>query len=185
MFRGFSFFCVVTMFTFFSMSSRASAADDRYDAPSVGFALNSGNDDFSTSLAVTSLWFFGSSLAVQAAAMQSWYVHGVDEDSGEESWMPYMSYKLGLMGGSLTANGFMRLYGSGGLLYIAPNKKFSDKTSVMGSYGSFGFEFLSGRSLNYYIELGAIGISARADKIPGKPLYGRGFSTTVGLRYYL
>ena len=185
MFCYIRFLNVFTTFTLLAASNLAIASDDRYDASSVGFALSSGNGDFSTGVAVTSPWFLGSSVAVQAAAMQSWYIHGVDESSGEESWMPYSSYKLGVMGGSVTSNGFMRMYGVGGLLYIAPNKKISDKTSVLGSYGAFGFEFFSGRNLNYYIELGANGISAHADKLPGKPIYSNGFSTTVGLRYYL
>lgn len=185
MFCWFRFFHVATTFTLLAASALAHASDDRYDASSVGFVMNSGNGDFNTGIAVTSPWFLGSSIAMQATAMRSWYMHGVDEISGEERWMPYSSYKLGLLGGSMTANGFMRMYGAGGLLYIAPNNKISDKTNVLGSYGAFGFEFFSGRSLNYYIELGANGISAHADKLPGKPLYSNGFSSTVGLRYYL
>lgn len=183
--RWLPLFSLVAAFTLVATTAQAESANDRYDAPSVGFMLNGGNGDFSTGIGVTSPWFLGSSLAVQAAAMQSWYMHGVDESTGEEQWAPFTSYKLGLMGGSVTVGGFMRMYGAGGLLYILPNKKVSEKKSVTGSYGAFGFEFLSGRSLNYYIELGANGISANADKLPGKPLYSNGFSSTVGLRYYL
>ena len=170
-----------------AMAKAASAEgnQDSYNDTSVGFMLDGGNGDFSTGIGVTSPWFFGSSLALQAAAMQSWYMHGVDSATGEEDWKPYTSYKLGLMGGGTTVSGFMRMYGAGGLLYILPNRAVSEKKSVTGSYGAFGFEFLSGRSLNYYIELGTKGIAANADKLPGKPLYGNGFSSTVGFRYYL
>lgn len=185
MFRSLMSFGVAMAFTLAILGGMASAADDRYDAASVGFALNSSNGDFSTGLGVTSPWFLGSSLAVQAVAAKSWYMHGVDDTTGDEKWMPYSSYKLGLMGGSITSNGFMRMYGAGGLLYIAANKSISEKTAVLGGYGAFGFEFFSGRNVNYYIELGANGISARADKLPGKPVYNNGFSSTAGLRYYL
>lgn len=158
---------------------------EQYDSTAIGFTLNGGNSTFSDGITVTSPWLIGSRLAVQATGLQSWFTHGIDEDKGEETWVPFTTYRLGLMGGSLTANGFMRMYGAGGILVFLPNKKFSDEKTITGSYGMFGFEFISGRSLNYYIELGANGISANADKIPGKPNYGNGFSSTVGFRYYL
>lgn len=183
--RWLPLFSLITVFTLAATTASAESPNDRYDATSVGFVLNGGNGDFSTGIGVTSPWFLGSRLAVQAAAFQSWYMHGIDEKTGEEEWMPYTSYKLGLMGGSVTVGGFMRMYGAGGLLYILPNKKISEKKSVTGSYGAFGFEFLSGRNLNYFIELGTNGTSAIADKLPGKPLYSNGFSNTVGFRYYL
>jgi hypothetical protein len=163
----------------------ADAADDhaRYDGASVGYVMSNDNQDFGYGVTATSPWFF-SSLAVQATAMQSYYEHGTT-DEGDETWLAHSTYRLGLLGGGLTANGFLRMYGSGGVLYVVPNHKMTTKKSVAGSYGLFGFEFLSGRNLNFVLEVGANGIDAHADKLPGKPGYAAGFVTSVGFRYYL
>lgn len=185
MFYRTTLFGIIAALTLQSTIATADPADARYNATSIGYLLNADNGDFAVGMAVTSPWVFGSSVAVQAAAMQSWYMHGVDADTGDEDWMPFTSYKLGLMGGSLTASGQIRMYGAGGILVVLPNRHVSEKRVHSGGYGAFGLEFLSGRSLNYYIELGANGVGTRADKLAGKPIYGNGFSSTVGLRYYL
>ena len=54
------------------------------------------------------------------------------------------------------------------------------------AYGLFGFEFFmnKGSSICYFIELGSMGVGARA-KLSGKPFYANGFSTSAGLRMHL
>lgn len=101
--------------------------------------------------------------------------------------MPYTVYKLGLIGVGGMINQSIRLYGEGGIVYIIPNDDFSEENSVSGGYGLFGFEFFmnKGSSICYFIELGSMGIGASAEKLPGKPLYANGFSTSVGLRVHL
>ncbi len=185
MFQWIKKFSLVAIVTLSPTIALANAMEDRYDSFSLGYAIGSDNGSFSTGIEATSPWFLDSRLALQAKVFQSWFTHAENETTGEESWLPFTSYKLGVMGGSLSTNNFMRMYGAGGFLLIVPNAKMSAKKSALGSYGAFGFEFLSGHSLNYYIELGANGISAHADKQPRKPIYSNGFSTVVGFRYYL
>jgi hypothetical protein len=185
---------IVSAFAFFALvasapHARAQAAAARTDHAAVGFALAGGPSTFGTGVVVTSPWLGASSLAVQAAAYKSWFTRAVghDDDSGEaeETWSPFATYKLGIAAGSVVAGGNVRMYGVGGLLYLRPNAAFSTAKSVTGGYGAFGFEFLSAKALNFYLELGANGVGARAEKVPGRPLYANGFTTTVGFRYYL
>jgi hypothetical protein len=163
-------------------ASATAATDGRFAVTTV---LANHPDDFSVGVGVTSPWLAHGALAIQAQALRSWYAHGVDAANGEETWLPHATYKLGLLGGGLTANGVLRMYGSGGMLVIVPHADMSDEGTVTGGYGAFGFEMISGRNLNYYLELGANGIDARADKLPGKPMYANGFVSTVGFRYSL
>jgi len=53
---------------------------------------------------------------------------------------------------------------------------------VLGGYGLFGFEFKIAPRFAYFIELGAVGTGATADKIESKPVYSNGFLTSVGLK---
>ena len=65
---------------------------------------------------------------------------------------------------------------------ILPNSDFSSKSLVLGGYGLFGFEFKIAPRFAYFIELGAVGTGATADKIESKPVYSNGFLTNVGLK---
>lgn len=168
----------------FLIDNSNARAQGSSNSVSIGFELDRYHNEFGYGLNVSSPFFANDSVAIRGAATQAFYEGTVDEETGEQKWTGFGVYKLGVVGGRIV-RGFMRMYGFGGLAYVTPAKKFSDKSSVTGGFGGFGFEFISDRDLNYFIELGSIGTGARADKLPGKPIYANGFLQTVGFRYYL
>lgn len=150
----------------------------------IGFNLSDVQGSFGYGLNVTSPYFLNNSVAVRASANFHWLQH-LKPSLAETTWTPFTAYKLGLAGGMGMLNNAMRFYGEGGVMLIVPNKDFSSKTSVMGGYGVFGFEFFVTEHLNYFLELGGSGSGATADKVAGKPIYFNGFLSNVGLRVSL
>jgi hypothetical protein len=55
----------------------------------------------------------------------------------------------------------------------------------MGGYGLFGFEFFFTKFGNYFIEIGAVGTGAKADKVASKPIYSNGLTVSTGMRFIL
>lgn len=157
-------------------------ADVDYSRFSAGFELNEYQGDFAYGVNVTSPFFLEGAGAVRASVTLAHFSRFTD-GAGENHWLTYPVLKIGFVGGSVV-KGFMRMYGYGGALLVFPNKTFSAESTVVGGFGAFGFEFLSDFGLNYFIELGATGTGARAEKLPGKPIYANGFMATVGMRYY-
>lgn len=49
----------------------------------------------------------------------------------------------------------------------------------------FGFEFTASNRVGCFIELGGMGMGAKADKIQSKPVFSNGFTTSTGLRFLL
>lgn len=103
----------------------------------------------------------------------------------EITWTPYTNFTLGLVGVGGTISDWARFYGEGGLILILPAEGFSSETSELGGYGLFGFEFFMNSHINYYIELGATGTGARADKLAFNPIYSNGFLVQTGFRIVL
>ena len=150
----------------------------------LGYHLNNFRHDFGLGLNVTSPYFFNDRVAVRFSVNAA-YFDGIPAGQTEDEWMPYAIYKLGLVGVGSAVNDRVRLYGEGGVMYIVPNRLFSEE-NCFGGYGYFGVEFFmtENHPLSYFIELGSVGSKARAEKIEDKPLYVNGFATTVGLRYH-
>lgn len=155
---------------------------------SFGGHLNNYQNDFGLGIDVTSYYFFQGATAFRLRANYMWHEHP-DINSGNITWSPYYNFQFGVLAtGTVIAN-FIRLYGEGGMVLILPNSDFSSESVNIGGYGIFGFEFFMSQnpqsSVSYFIELGGMGSGAKADKIPGKPIYSNGFTATVGFRYYL
>lgn len=147
---------------------------------SLGFGIGQYKNDFGLSVNVKSPWFLWESVAVKAEGLLLF--------NDQADWKLYGGAKLGLCGGSIMESADIRLYGEGGALILFPSADFSDKTIEIGGYGLFGFEFIMQKKSSgpaYYIELGANGIRAIANKITGNPHYVNGFFTTTGFRWYL
>ena len=177
----------IALFLIFSGSSMASAQDNitpKYAHLSLGFALNHFHHDFGFGLTLTTPYFLDNRVAVRLSVNSS-YFEGIPADKTEYDWMPYTSCQLGLIGASAMVNDLIRLYGEGGVIYIIPNRQFSEK-NVVGGFGHFGFEFFmnSGSPVCYFIELGSLGTGATAERLSGKPIYANGFATSVGLRFH-
>ena len=151
---------------------------------SFGFELDDFFNDFGLGLAITSPHYINGALAFRIRVNHSWY-HGLEEDSTESTWIGYQSIRIGSVGASYTADGYIRLYGEGGLVVLLAADNLSDDPKV-GGYGLFGFEiFFQQKDMSYFFELGSLGTGASADQQPTKPIYANGFLTTVGLRLYL
>jgi hypothetical protein len=118
----------------------------------------------------------------------SWYPYATS--NGEQSWAEYGHLRLVMEGGARAPGSPVRIYGFGGPVIEFISDRLSEKSVALGGLGGFGFEyyFVSDERdgpVSYMMELGGIGTSARADELPGKPLFSTGFLITVGLRWYL
>ena len=143
---------------------------------SLGLSVQEWQDDFGSSLVLTSPWFL-----YEKAALR---VSGTVLFKENTQWKPYYALRTGLLGGSFMQSADIRLYGEGGLLLVFPDASFDSTSFRMGGYGHFGFEFfLSSQkgTASYFIELGSNGIDART--IAGNH-YLNGFATTCGFRFY-
>jgi len=110
----------------------------------------------------------------------------IDENGSiETTWTPYSNISFGLIGVGGEIGNFARLYGEGGFILLLPNNEFSSESNELGGYGLFGFEFYTYEHFNYFIELGATGTGAVADKVAGNPIYSNGFLINVGFRFLL
>ena len=146
---------------------------------SMGVELFEFGGDFGFGASLTSPWFLGNHAAVRVSGFAAY------RDTG---WNPYFGVRAGLAGGTLMSSADIRLYGDGGLLVLFPSALSDSSDAVFGGYGRFGFEFFidpAESGVSYFMELGANGVAAIADREPGAPLYANGFSVTTGLRLYL
>ena len=172
---------VLLAFVFASLPLSAQAVEkEGRQAMSIGTELNEFSGSFGVGANFTSPYYFENSFAVRITFNQAWLPATVGT---EQTWYGFQVLRVGLVGGSIMKD-MMRMYGVGGLLVGFPNSAFSSST-VVGGFGAFGFEFISGHSVNYFIELGALGTGAQAEKVAGQPIYLNGFQSTVGFRYSL
>jgi hypothetical protein len=86
----------------------------------------------------------------------------------------------------------VRLYGFGGPVLLSLPGELSSKRARLGGVGGFGFDFhfQNGRGgddgpVRYFVELGGLGVGAKADKLPGSPIFANGFLIAAGFRAYL
>lgn len=175
---------LLLIFTAPSVVLAGEGAASRKTHFALGYNLNNFHRDFGFGLSMTSPYFLHDRVAVRFSVNTS-YFDGIPAGQTEYEWMPYSIYKLGLVGVAAVVNDLVRLYGEGGVMYIVPNHRFSEKNKF-GGYGHFGFEFFMDENhpLSYFIQLGSVGGGTRAEKIEGKPFYLNDFATTVGLRYH-
>jgi len=154
----------------------------------IGGQVNSFQNDYGLGINITSPYFYRGATAVRLSANYMWFQHN-DLNSGNITWTPYYSFQFGIVGGAAVIANFLRLYGESGLVLLLPNSEFSTNSTELGGYGVFGFEFFMSQDpqsfISYFIELGGMGIGAKADKLPGKPIYSNGFCASVGCRFYL
>jgi hypothetical protein len=155
---------------------------------SVGFKLNQAKQDFGMGLDLTSPYFLYNKVAVRGQVLFQFHEY-FNVTQSESVWAPYVVSRLGLVGVGGRPLPFLRLYGEGGGVVGFPASDVSSSSEFVGAYGHFGFEFFMSNSerefVSYYIELGAVGTGAVADKLASKPIYHNGFNIGVGFRFYL
>jgi hypothetical protein len=102
-------------------------------------------------------------------------------------WQRFGTFELSLFAGRLSGPRRPWLYGKAGVVALTPSDALSTEDLLLGGLGAFGFEFpldAKGRR-SYFLELGGVGIAARADKLSGNPIFANGFMTNVGMRFRL
>lgn len=147
--------------------------------PSIGFNVSQYQNDFGIGVHFLTPYFFNNSFAVKIGGNVQW----LEYSNPDARWTPYWNLQLGFRGREFIVGDKISIYGEGGLVMLLPNIEFSSRNFQAGGYGLFGFEFMTAYGLSYFIETGGIGTGARADKVPGGPIYSNGFMTNVGFRY--
>ncbi len=149
-----------------------------------GFQIGQIQNDFGVGINVMSPFFANKMMAARLRGNLMWHQHLCVEDE-EIVWSPYFNLSLGLFSVAAEVGGFMRLYGEGGVICLFPSDEFSSDTYSLGGFGLFGFEFFMSDYFSYLIEIGGVGIGAKADKIPHKPIYSNGLIINTGFRVQL
>ena len=152
----------------------------------IGYNLNEFAHDFGVGVNLTSPYFVKNKLAIKVS--ENYQVLSYHDYSGTIMLAGYNNIKAGIVTKAPSLNKIMRVYSEGGMVLILCPKAFSDKTLRFGGYGILGFEFFKNTekdNFSYFIELGAMGAAAVANKLPGAPIYANGFMTSVGFRVYL
>jgi hypothetical protein len=149
---------------------------------SVGVNINQVQNDFGLGLHTTSPYFANNSVAVKLGANIQWLQH---IDKNETIWSPYYNIQLGFRSRHPIIKDRLSVYAEGGTVLLFPNAIFSNKRTIFGGYGLLGLEFSANKKIGYFIELGGMGTGALADKIPTKPIYSNGFTSSFGIRFIL
>ena len=148
-----------------------------------GMHLAQYQRDFGLGLNVTSPYFINDRTALRLRANMAWNEHL--DTSNEMTWSKYSSMSIGFTNIAGQIADRIRIYGEGGIQLLFPSDLISTSNLEMGGYGLFGFEFFMSDHHNYFIELGGLGIGAKADKLATKPIYSNGFVMNVGFRLQL
>lgn len=162
------------------LASPAQAQDGLNKNFGIGGQVGQHQKDFGIGLNLTSPYFAHKKMAVRLRGNVLWNQHPTGD--AETTWSPYSNLSLGFVQSVGEMGEFMRVYGEGGAIYLFPSDEFSSRSVEFGGYGLFGFEFFFDEHMNYFIEAGGVGTGARADEIPGKPIYSNGFLINVGVR---
>ena len=162
------------------LASQAQAQDGLSNGFGIGGQVGQHQKDFGIGLNLTSPYFAHKKMAVRLRGNVLWNEH--PNGDSEATWSSYSNLSLGFVQMVGEMGDFMRVYGEGGAIYLFPSDDFSSRSIVFGGYGLFGFEFFFDEHMNYFIEAGGVGTGARADEIPGKPIYSNGFLINVGVR---
>ncbi|HSI74589.1 MAG TPA: hypothetical protein VK957_01785 [Lunatimonas sp.] len=165
--------------SFFIMISIQLSAQESPNKLEVGFNLSQYQKDFGFGLHVISPYFIKEKVAIKAGVNLQ---HLENLNGTETTWTSYQNIQLGIRSRSVIISERVFIYGEAGVVTILPNNEFSSESSVVGGYGLFGFEFRPAQRFSYFIEMGAIGSGATADKLEAKPIYSNGLVTNVGFR---
>jgi hypothetical protein len=168
----------------------AHAEEEKISDPSthfaIGFDIDSYSNNFGGGLNLSSPYFFDNISHVQLTADMA-YVQGVKTGETTTTWAPYGLFKLGYFSGRFIEGTSIRIYGGGGLVILAPPSSLSSSGVNFGGYGLTGVEILVNkkRTKGLFLEFGAMGTGAFADKMVSSPIYANGFTVSWGYKYYL
>lgn len=168
-------------FFFFLLTTAIAQETPLNNGLGFGFQLNQYQRDFGAGLNLTTPYFANERVAVRLRGNVLFHEHLEDAST---TWTPYANASVGVIG-VVGYVGDIRLYSEGGLIGLFPSDAFSSEGSHFGGYGLFGFEFFFNNRGNYFIEIGGVGTGAKADKVPGKPVFSNGLVIGTGFRFFL
>ncbi len=173
---------IILIYTLLLLHFSLKAQDDQINSGfGIGYQLVQYQNDFGFGLNVASPYFANNRMGVRLKANLMYNQNVID---GLSDWIPYSNISLGLVGVAGKVSERIRLYGEGGLIALFPSNSFSSTDLVIGGYGLFGFEFFFTKGGNYFIEIGGVGTSARADKVVTEPIYSNGLTLSTGIRFF-
>ena len=153
---------------------------------SIGFGLQTIQDDFGLELNLTTPYFANQMVAWRFRGGVAW-ANGIPDGEAEEDWLLYAPVRFAFVGSWAFAADRIRLYSEGGSIMIFSVQDVSSETYAgVGGYGLFGFEFFANDHVpvTYFFEGGGMGTNAEADKMKGDPSLANGFFASVGIRWY-
>lgn len=153
--------------------------------PAIGISGGHYRYDPGVALEFTTRAIFQHHLSMRVKAGMLWLE---DYKAIHDQWAPYYSFSAGVV-----YNGQVfdraRFFAELGVIGITPNPKFSDSGFVEGLYQFNGLEITllqRKRSTTcLFFGVGPAFINAFAEKIEGRPRYGRGLHYINGLRVYI
>lgn len=153
---------------------------------SIGFGLQTIQDDFGLELNLTTPYFSREMVAFRVRGGVAW-ANGVPDGETEEDWQLYAPVRIAFISSWAFAADRIRLYSEAGSILIFSVQDVSEETFAgTGGYGLFGFEFFANDHVpvTYFIECGGMGTSAEADMMISDPSLANGFFATVGIHWY-
>lgn len=165
----------------FSKAIRAQNSEP-LNTTAIGMQINQYHQDFGIGVNLTSPRFAHQRIAVRVRSNLMYQEHLQNQ---EATWTPYLNSTLGITGKTGTISNAIQLYGEGGVIGLFPSDDFSSESFEFGGYGLFGFEFYMNPDRNYFIEIGAVGTGASADKVTNEPIYSNGLTISTGFRLHL
>lgn len=151
----------------------------------VGLFVNTIGPDFGMGVHGQSPYFFQKRVAISARCSYQALEY---YDNSEAALTSYLNGQVGLIFKTLEKEHF-RMYNEFGFSivsipsFLSMSEEFEG--SFTGVYGLFGFEYFYDPTSSCYLETGLHIMEARAESLPGKPLYAKGFAFAVGVRLFL
>ena len=165
--------------SFFSLNVSAQENDNPL---TIGLKALQIQDDFGLGVDLTSPYFLDKKMAVKLGYQMQWleHLHG-----NEITWTSYSTWQLGLKGRRSVLENKLYVTAEIGGLIILPDDKFSSDDSEFGGYGLLGIDWVTTNDLTLFLEFGAGGAVARADRLEANPVYSNGFISQLGFRIHM
>ncbi|QNL49635.1 hypothetical protein H8S90_23430 [Olivibacter sp. SDN3] len=170
---------------FLLLSANASAQstfDDVSTKFAAGIAINQLHRDFGVEANFTSPYFANGRIAFRLHAGINWMDMPLPD--GGSTWQGFFSNRLGVVARKSIIEGKLSTYGEAGGVFMFPHSTFSAESFKSGGYGLIGVAFNLAPDFVQYLEIGAMGTGARADRLANSPVYGNGLIIGAGFSHH-
>jgi len=163
----------------FSVITSSMAQEIRHNSTRVAYTLTEMQGDFGLGFQIESPSFLHDAITIKLRANQMFLSYDLE---GKNQWGPYWHSSVGISSNPVNISERVALYGEGGASFIIPNSDFSTSDSEWAGYGLFGFNFHFAPQFCYFLEAGASGSGAKAEKSDNQRFYANGFIVNVGFK---